>query len=557
MNILIVDDIEVNLYMLNTLLTGHGHKVFDAVNGVDALNILNEEEIDLIISDILMPVMDGFSLCIEVKKHPEHKLIPFIFYTATYTGHKDEEFALKLGADKFIVKPCDPEIIIEAINIITKEKIQTDTFSNHNLTSNDKNIYKLYNERLIHKLENKMLQLENELKTRIETEQTLIRSETLLNTVQKITKTGGWEWDVIKRKIYWTKEVYKIHGIAEEEYQFEEGEGIINRSLNCYATEEDQKAITKAFNQCIDNAIPYELQCKFISEKGDNLYIQTCGIPVIENGKVVKVHGYIMDCTQSVLKQLDQDNLKEQLIQSQKLEALGQLAGGIAHDFNNILNIIIGYSELIINTAPEDFSKIKEINEILKAGKKAANLTHQLLLFSRKNKIETEIININNIILECKSMLSVLIGSNIEIKTFLDDYLEYIDADSSQIYQVLMNIVLNARDALPNGGEIIIETSNFKVEPEHLKQFFNLSIGNFVLLTITDNGIGMNKETLEKIFEPFFTTKDEGKGTGLGLSTVYGIINRYNGKVYVSSELNIGTTFKIFFPTTKQPSTKN
>ncbi|MDD4155211.1 MAG: response regulator [Candidatus Cloacimonetes bacterium] len=547
MNILIVDDVEINLYMLKTLLVGHNHTVFETANGEEALDLLGKEKVDLIISDILMPVMDGFTLCLEVKKNPLFKNIPFIIYTATYTGNKDEEFALKIGADKFIVKPCEPDLFIQVINdVMQNHNNKTENIANENKDQND-DIYKLYNERLIRKLEHKMFQAEQEIQIRIETEQQLKRNESILNNTQKIAKIGGWELDLIHNQMFWTQEVYDIHGIKNNILISNNPEEIINQSINCYDPE-DQKKVENAYKLCIEKAIPYTLECKFTSQTGEQKFVQTGAIPYIQNNKIIKIQGYIMDCTQQKLEQQKQEKLKEQLLQSQKLESLGQLAGGIAHDFNNILNIILGYGELLLHTLPEDFHKINEIQEIVKAGQKAADLTHQLLVFSRKNITEMKIFDINETIKDIKKLLSRLLKENISLTTNLSENLEQIEADPTHIYQILMNLILNARDALPNGGNITIETSNVTVDDKYKNNYYDLQLGKYILLIISDNGIGMPKQIMDKIFEPFFTTKEIGKGTGLGLSTVYGIINQIKGKIYVASKQNKGTIFKIFFP---------
>ena len=249
----------------------------------------------------------------------------------------------------------------------------------------------------------------------------------------------------------------------------------------------------------------------------------------------------------------EQKKLEEQFRQSQKMEAIGTLAGGIAHDFNNLLTVIIGNSQLALMDVIKDESLRKEIEEIKKAGERAAALTRQLLAFSRKQVIKPEVMDINKGINETNKMLKRMIGEHIEILTILDPELEKVYADSGQIDQMIINLTINARDAMPKGGKLTIETANADLNENYFREhgITGIKSGHYVVLAVSDTGIGMDKETREHIFEPFFTTKKVGKGTGLGLSTVYGIVKQNNGFVWVYSEPGKGTTFKSYLPKVK------
>jgi len=248
--------------------------------------------------------------------------------------------------------------------------------------------------------------------------------------------------------------------------------------------------------------------------------------------------------------------LEEQLHQSQKLEAVGQLAGGVAHDFNNLLTAINGYSEMILMDMDEKNPIRDDVIEILKAGKRAADLTRQLLAFSRKQVIQPQIVNINTIISDSSKMLRRLIGEDVQLEIVLDETVCPIEADPGQIEQILVNLVLNARDAIHEKAEgvrekkITIETANRFLDESYVQDHIGSHPGKHVLLTVSDSGVGMDKETASKAFEPFFTTKGVGKGTGLGLSTVYGIVKQNNGSIFVCSEPGEGTTFNIYWPCT-------
>ncbi len=240
--------------------------------------------------------------------------------------------------------------------------------------------------------------------------------------------------------------------------------------------------------------------------------------------------------------------LENQLRQAQKMEAVGRMAGGLAHDFNNLLTVIKGYCDITIaKLTPEDelYDKIRQIN---KAAERAESLTRQLLSFSRHQVMRLVTINLNSLIMDIKKMLVRLISADIELLTWLDESILNIRADYGHIEQIIMNLAVNARDAMQGGGTLTIETQNVTLDRRHLLKGKRIKTEDYVMLSISDTGSGMDEETQERIFEPFFTTKEEGKGTGLGLSTVYGIVGQSNGHIIVETELGKGTVFKIYFP---------
>ena len=260
-----------------------------------------------------------------------------------------------------------------------------------------------------------------------------------------------------------------------------------------------------------------------------------------DQGEIAYFVGIRQDITEN-------KKLTQQLAMAQRMESIGQLAGGVAHDFNNLLGVIIGYCEMLQEDLVEDERKRKQVEEIQKASHRAASLTRQLLAFSRQQVLEPRVLNLNSCVVEIEKMLRRLIGEDIALRICMNSALGLVKADPGQISQVLMNLAVNARDAMPRGGKLIIETANVELDETYALRHPPCSAGRYVLLAVTDSGMGMSPETKGRIFEPFFTTKELGKGTGLGLSTVYGVVKQSGGYIWVYSELGKGSSFKIYLP---------
>ena len=275
---------------------------------------------------------------------------------------------------------------------------------------------------------------------------------------------------------------------------------------------------------------------------------------VIQN--VVRVKdGDGQEVTEGTLVDIsERRNLEDKLRQAQKMEAVGQLAGGIAHDFNNLLTVIQGYSHLLMEHFKGDVEAHGQVQKIEEASEKAASLTRQLLAFSRKQVLQPKVINLNSLVENLSSLLHRLIGEHIELRTINAEDLGQVKADAAQIEQVMMNLVVNARDAMPDGGQLTVETANAELDDSYSADHPGVNPGPYVMLAVSDTGKGMTQETLARIFEPFFTTKEMGRGTGLGLSMVYGIVKQSGGHIWTYSEVGHGTTFKIYLPRTAEPA---
>lgn len=287
--------------------------------------------------------------------------------------------------------------------------------------------------------------------------------------------------------------------------------------------------------------VPDSVEYKTKTKDGREVWKLVNAKFIYEDGKPVRSQVVAHDIT-------ERKKLEEQLLQSQKMEAIGRLAGGIAHDFNNLLTIIKGYSELSLMELKEGDPLKGRIEEIQKAGERASALTHQLLAFSRRQVMEMKVTDLNFLLGDLNKMLRRVIGEDIELMTIFSEDLGRIKVDPGQIEQMILNLAVNARDAMPSGGRLTLMTANAELDEEYAWKHLGATPGRYVMLSVSDTGVGMSPEVREQVFEPFFTTKEKGKGTGLGLSTVYGIVRQSGGTIYVDSEPGRGTTFKIYFP---------
>jgi signal transduction histidine kinase/CheY-like chemotaxis protein len=292
-------------------------------------------------------------------------------------------------------------------------------------------------------------------------------------------------------------------------------------------------------------------------EEGNRRDFEIHAYPMFDaQGKVSHIIEYNLDVTDRKSSEKEKEKLREQLFVSQKMEAVGILAGGIAHDFNNILTTILGYSQILSLKLEQDNPMRDMVEDIFEAAERGSGLVRQLLAFSRKQVMEMKVASLNAIVTDVSRMLERLIGEDIEMRLRLDESIGNIRADIGQIEQVIMNLVINARDAMPNGGRLTIETGQSELDADYTAAHFGVKSGRYAVLSVTDNGKGMSPEEQKNIFEPFFTTKKRGKGTGLGLATVYGIVQQHNGHIYVYSEPAKGTMFKIYLPVAEEAAEK-
>src|SRR6202050_3072682 len=342
------------------------------------------------------------------------------------------------------------------------------------------------------------------------------------------------EWDTQLRITEWSPSAERVFGYSRQEAIGRDASLLVAPALREYVDGIGhelltQKAGTRSTN---DN----------LTKDGRTISCEWYNTPLVDaSGQVLGVASLVQDVTERVA-------LEERLRQSQKMEAVGRLAGGVAHDFNNLLTVIMGYSQ-ILTDGPPAASRLKDATaQIRAAADRAAGITRQLLAFSRKQVLSPRVIDLNQIMVNLDTMLRRLIGEDIEVLTVPGRELGAVKADPGQIEQVIMNLALNARDAMPNGGQITLETENMELDESYAREHEPLQPGRYVMLAVSDTGTGMSPDTQAHIFEPFFTTKEVGKGTGLGLSMVYGIVKQSGGYIWVYSEPGRGTSFKIYLP---------
>lgn len=790
--VLIVDDHEEALYLLKTLLGGSGFEVLTAANGAAAMEQARVAPPDLVISDILMPVMDGFTLCRLWKKDLELQRIPFVFYTATYTDSRDEEFALGLGADRFLVKPMEPEAFLpQILEVLAQYRTGTLQPAAAPYTEEAVQLQK-YNEVLIHKLEDKVAQLEEanralkageafnqavldslsshvavvdargsiiavnaawrryaektrgretsrpgigvnyldgflavnesacaevqpsrqgiarvlagelasfeleypchgpheehwflmrvtplglpeggaaiahiDISERKRAEKARTEQLNLLETLLEASPAPIYYKDVDGRYLGCNKAYADLIGYSREgilgksvydirpkaladicagmdrklldrpgaqiyEPKIADADGkerdlIVNKATfhdaqgnlaglvgvllditNLRSTERQLERVQRQLELILESVweailgldadgkvmfanpaaarlLGYEIPemlgqaihsvwCQpglngqpggtkegritstvsagqryhsrdeqFFRKDGSRFVAEVISNPIIDRGQITGAVVSFWDITEHV-------QMERQFLQAQKMEAVGRLAGGIAHDFNNMLGVILGYAELMMQKLDPQEALHRNADAVHKAAERAAALTLQLLAFSRKQIVQPEVISINTVIRDIEKMLARLLGEDIEQVVILGTGVGNIKADRSQIQQIIMNLAVNARDAMPSGGKLVIETDNVLLDQSNSTGHPDLLPGSYIMLRVSDNGIGMDEATRACIFEPFFTTKELGKGTGLGLSTVYGIVKQSGGHVTVQSEPGQGTTFTVYLP---------
>jgi PAS domain S-box-containing protein len=374
-------------------------------------------------------------------------------------------------------------------------------------------------------------------------EEALRESEERYRTILENIEDGYYEVDLPGHFTFFNDSLCRMLGYSRDE--------LIGMGNDRYTDQENRKKLFQAFNSVYRTGEPVKgFDWEVIRKDGRKVYGEV-SVSLIRSstGEPVGFRGIARDITERKRAEKEMAALQEQLTQSQKMEAVGRLAGGIAHDFNNLLTVIKGYTQLSLLDLKENNPLWENIQEIQKATERATDLTRQLLAFSRRQILDPKVLDLNSLLRNTEKMLRRMIGEDIELVTLLSEDLGRVKIDPGQIEQVILNLAVNARDAMPSGGKLTIETANVQSDEGDALTHLGVIPGHYVRLSVSDTGVGMSQEVQEKAFDPFFTTKEKSKGTGLGLSTVHGIVTQSGGKIWVHSEPGHGTTFQIYFPT--------
>ena len=388
--------------------------------------------------------------------------------------------------------------------------------------------------------------ISRDITERKQAEEALRGSEERYRNIIESIQDGYFETDLAGNFTFVNDVICRHLGYTKEE--------LIGMNYRQYASEENSKKLFQLFNELYRTGQPTKpFAVEYIKKNGSKLTAEI-SVSLIRDseGKPNGFRGISRDITERRQAEEERLSLQEQLRQSQKMEAIGQLAGGVAHDFNNLLTVIKGYSQLSRIDLKENDPLRGNIQEIEKATQRATDLTRQLLAFSRRQILDLKVLDLNVLLKDLDKMLRRIIGEDIELVTLLSGDLGKVKIDPSQIEHVIFNLAVNARDAMPSGGKLIIETANVELDEKYAHAHASVIPGRYVRLSVSDTGVGMTQEVKEKVFEPFFTTKEKGKGTGLGLSMVYGIVRQSSGDIWVYSEPGQGTTFKIYLPRTEE-----
>ena len=550
--ILVMEDSSVQGQVVRELLESHGFQVKVAHDGPEGLRLLHASSFDLVFSDVMMPHMSGYEVCRQIKSDEALKQIPVVLITRLRDPWDIVE-GLQCGADSFVTKPYEPEYLIDRLRSILATKVIQDETKlavgveikllgkTLKITPEKQQIFGL----LVSTIE-EFVRTRNREQESQRVQRILLESQKTLQSTLDGMSSGITVIDQSGR-IVATNAAWRLNDWSNSLFN-NSGEIRINYLEMCRSAMGEQRqslmAVGESIHQILSgarNQIEEEVCCgtgkdqKWVSIKATR--IESDG-----RGAVVITHDDISS------RKRAEESLRisqEQLRQAQKMEAVGRLAGGVAHDFNNMLCVILGYSELLMGDLSPNHPMFTAIQAIHEASSRSAALTKQLLLFSRKLTISQQTLDLNNVISQIEKLLRRLLGENIELVTILDPAPAIICGDVGHVEQVIMNLAINARDAMPDGGRLVIKVA--RTEAEEDTPGAHATEGGRVILSVSDTGCGMDQDTKERIFEPFFTTKAPGHGTGLGLATVFSVVQQCGGEITVATEPDCGTTFQIIW----------
>lgn len=584
--ILVIDDNHANLEVVSSCLESAGFEILAAHDGAAGLNIARQVRPDLILLDVMMPGMDGLETCRRLKADAGTRAIPVIFMTAL-TDTTDKVRGFETGGVDYITKPFQVEEVLARV----KTHLSLHTLQVQLQQAHDK-LEQRVSARTA-ELRQTNMRLEAEIAERRAAEAEIRRRNlelAVLNRVIAASVTKTQTEAILETACRELAQIFDLPRSAAFLLNADKTEATVVADYLAPDSAPDTPSILNAVVPMVGNSAAQHLLDRKSTLLIDDVHIDPDRLaairdivcqrtrsliltPLLITGETIgcllltacEPHCFEEEQTrlaQSVADQvggvlarirLDEERrrLADQYHQAQKMEALGKLTGGVAHDFNNMLTVILGAGQLLRLGQEPNSPQIARVEQIQTAAERASDLVRQLLAFSRQQMLQPRVIQINHIIADFEKMLRRVIGEDIALETVFDPRLGRVKADPSQIEQVLMNLVVNARDAMPTGGSLTIETADVYLDEDYAQRHVGVAPGPYACLAVSDTGAGMDADTQARIFEPFFTTKPKGQGTGLGLATVHGIVNQSGGHIYVYSESGQGTTFKVYLPCTE------
>ncbi|MGA8922400.1 MAG: response regulator [Candidatus Dormiibacterota bacterium] len=529
--VVVVDDSDTDRRLAETLLKHAGHTAVVCDDGQAGLDLIMKERPDLIITDLITPSIDGYALSRAVRSNRKTAAIPIIMVTAHYLETEVRRLAAGMGIQHVLIKPYEPQTFLDVVASALADKPAADHLGKVGLGEK----FQTEHLRLVTaKLHEKVAQLEA-------VSHELNRTATEYKLLFNAHPEPNWVFELE------TLRFLEVNDAAVRRYGYSREEFLAMRITDLHAPE-DVPALQQVLASSgahPDLAVPW----KHLAKDGTVIDVDITSDDLVFDGRLARCV-MAQDMTQRRKVQL-------QIQQTQRLESLGQLAGGVAHDFNNLLGVILNFSWFVkANLTAEVESgngekwrpALRDMERIERAAENAARLTHQLLAFARVEVVQPRSMNIDSVVEEMAPMLRRTLGEHIELVASSVADLWPVTIDSGQLSQVITNLSVNSRDAMSKGGTLTIDAANVDVDPAYIAERPGLTPGRYVRLQVTDTGVGMDKETLERAFEPFFTTKPRGQGTGLGLATVYGIVTQAGGHVDVYSEPGLGTRVSILLP---------
>ena len=551
--ILVVEDSSTQAMELKYLLESAGFEVVVAHDGTSGFERCKQLDVDAVLSDVLMPGMDGYELCKAIKADPETASLSVLLLTSL-SEPMDIIHGLSCGADNFVTKPYDGAYLVGRVRHLLENRALRGARKISSPSSVD------------------VLLMGKQFTINAEKEQML---DLLLATFEEVLRSRQREFEA-----------------RLGEQTLRDSQSVLQSALDAFARQisiVDARGKIQMFNapfrqfaldngwdprQSLEGALYFETWFSLSRAREQASRVQE-GLDAVRTGRQqaffleysAPVKGVMRFFSLSMTRFPDhgghllaieheditaRKQLERRSHHVRKMDAIGQLAGGVAHDFNNLLTVVRSYSDLLMQDLAPGSQQFSDLEQILKATDSASALTKQLLAFGRQQLVKLEVLDLNVVIEELDKMLRRLLGADIEYGITLEHGVPRVEADAGQIQQILMNLVINARDAMPHGGKLQIETKSLLLDDGYASSHDGVAPGRYVVIEVTDTGTGMSADVQARVFEPFFTTKDVGKGTGLGLATVYGIVQQCRGHITVFSELERGTTFKIFLPCVHQ-----